>query len=54
MNTHLTPYAPISTDMLNKFKNIKMLISDVDGVLSDGKIYLTNSGDEIKSFNVLE
>ncbi|TQV89790.1 3-deoxy-manno-octulosonate-8-phosphatase KdsC [Aliikangiella coralliicola] len=33
-------------------KNIKLLICDVDGVLSDGKVYLTNQGDEIKSFNI--
>lgn len=50
-NLRQTPYDPICTEMLQKLKNIKMLISDVDGVLSDGKIYLTNSGDEIKSFN---
>ena len=30
---------------------IKLLIMDVDGTLTDGKIYLTNMGDEIKSFN---
>lgn len=29
-----------------------MLIFDVDGVLTDGKIIYTNSGDEIKAFNV--
>ena len=31
---------------------IKFLVLDVDGCLSDGKIIYTNSGDEIKSFNV--
>ena len=36
----------------SKFKNIKAVITDVDGVLTDGKIYLSNSGDEFKSFNV--
>jgi len=32
--------------------NIKLLIMDVDGVLTDGKIIYTSSGDEIKSFHV--
>ncbi len=47
-----SPYGPITDELLAKLKNIKLFISDVDGVLSDGFIYLTNSGDEIKSFNV--
>jgi 3-deoxy-D-manno-octulosonate 8-phosphate phosphatase (KDO 8-P phosphatase) len=32
--------------------NIKMLILDVDGVLTDGSIILDNDGNEYKSFNV--
>lgn len=46
-----SPYGEISQDLVAKLKRIKVLISDVDGVLSDGKIYLTEKGDEIKSFN---
>lgn len=34
------------------FKNIKILILDVDGILTDGIITYTNSGDELKSFSV--
>lgn len=33
-------------------KNIKMLILDVDGVLTDGGIILDNEGNEYKSFHV--
>lgn len=29
-----------------------MIVLDVDGTLTDGKIYYTNSGDEIKAFNI--
>ena len=47
----VTPYGPISAQLAQKLANIKLLLSDVDGVLSDGKIYLTEQGDEIKSFN---
>lgn len=31
---------------------IKMLLLDVDGVLTDGKLYFSNSGDELKTFNI--
>lgn len=48
----MTPYGVISSEFYSKLQNIKLFISDVDGVLSDGCIYLTNSNDEIKSFNV--
>ncbi|NWF52127.1 MAG: HAD-IIIA family hydrolase [Nitrospirae bacterium] len=33
-------------------KNIKLVILDVDGVLTDGSIILDNKGNEFKSFNV--
>ncbi len=38
--------------VIEKASKIEMLIFDVDGVLTDGKIIYTNSGDEIKAFNV--
>ena len=34
-----------------KLANIKLLLLDVDGVLTDGKITYTDNGEEIKSFN---
>ena len=37
---------------LNKAKNIKAVVFDVDGVLTDGGIIYDNSGMEIKRFNV--
>jgi len=37
---------------IEKARNVKALIFDVDGVLTDGRIIYTNSGDEIKAFNV--
>jgi YrbI family 3-deoxy-D-manno-octulosonate 8-phosphate phosphatase len=36
----------------NRFKKIKLLILDVDGVLTDGRIIMDNRGEEVKSFNV--
>jgi 3-deoxy-D-manno-octulosonate 8-phosphate phosphatase (KDO 8-P phosphatase) len=31
---------------------IELIVLDVDGTLTDGKIYYSNSGDEIKAFNI--
>ena len=39
-------------DILTKAKPIKLIIFDVDGVLSNGCIYLGDSGEEYKSFHV--
>ncbi|MDD5758919.1 MAG: HAD hydrolase family protein [Desulfobulbaceae bacterium] len=36
---------------LNRAKHIKLLLLDVDGVLTDGSITYSTSGEEIKSFN---
>ena len=33
-------------------ENIRLIVLDVDGTLTDGKIYYDSSGNEIKSFNV--
>jgi len=44
----------IDQEVIDKAKNIRLLILDVDGVLSDGKLYFSNSGDEIKAFNSLD
>lgn len=34
------------------YTNIKILLSDVDGVLTDGKLHYTNDDEHMKSFNV--
>lgn len=43
-----------SQEILQKAKKIRLLILDVDGVLSDGKLYFSNSGEETKAFNSLD
>lgn len=35
-------------------RNIKLLLLDVDGVLTDGKLYFGNQGEEFKAFNILD
>ncbi|MBQ4849558.1 3-deoxy-manno-octulosonate-8-phosphatase KdsC [Pseudoalteromonas sp. MMG012] len=44
-------YQPISDVAYSKAANIKLLICDIDGVFSDGRIYLGNNGEELKAFN---
>lgn len=41
-----------SPELQEKAKKIKLLLLDADGVLTDGKIYYGNYGDEIKGFDV--
>lgn len=36
----------------HKAQNVKLAVFDVDGVMTDGGLYFTSDGDEIKQFNV--
>lgn len=44
----------MNTKIHKKLKqlNIKLLILDVDGVLTDGKVYISDNGIETKGFNI--
>ncbi|WP_394249419.1 3-deoxy-manno-octulosonate-8-phosphatase KdsC [Vibrio profundi] len=46
-----TLYGEVEQDILTIAKNIKLLICDVDGVFSDGRIYMGNNGEELKTFH---
>lgn len=46
------PKPEYSDLLLEKAREIKLLICDVDGVLSDGKVYYTNQAEELKNFNI--
>ena len=37
--------------LLDKAAKIRLIIFDVDGVLTDGRLYFGNDGDELKAFN---
>lgn len=39
-------------ELLEKAKKIQCLVCDVDGVLTDGLLYLDNHGNELKAFHV--
>lgn len=45
----------LSDDQLNlRLANIRLLLLDVDGVLTDGRLFFNNGGDEFKAFNTLD
>lgn len=44
----------MDTEVITRAKKIKLLILDVDGVLTDGRLVYSNYGDELKFFNVLD
>ncbi|GLT18355.1 3-deoxy-D-manno-octulosonate 8-phosphate phosphatase [Vibrio zhanjiangensis] len=46
-----TLYKPVEQSTYNIAKTIKLLICDVDGVFSDGLIYMGNNGEELKTFH---
>lgn len=41
----------ISVDALDRARKVELIIFDVDGVLTDGKIYMGNDGELFKAFN---
>lgn len=41
-------------DVLNRAEKVRLLLLDVDGVLTDGGIIITGEGEEIKIFSVLD
>lgn len=41
-------------DLLRKAEQIKLVALDVDGIMSDGKLYFSANGDELKAFNILD
>ena len=49
----MTPVPPITRDQLEaRARNLRLLLLDVDGVLTDGTIGVSATGDEQKSFHI--
>ncbi|PKI13131.1 3-deoxy-manno-octulosonate-8-phosphatase KdsC [Colwellia sp. 12G3] len=46
-----TLYGNVQSNILAKAQQIRLLVCDVDGVFSDGRIYLGNDGEELKAFH---
>ena len=41
-----------SKTILKNAMNIKLIVFDVDGVLTDGGMYYSKNGEELKKFNI--
>jgi 3-deoxy-D-manno-octulosonate 8-phosphate phosphatase (KDO 8-P phosphatase) len=46
-----TLYGDVDASIVEIAKQIKLLICDVDGVFSDGLVYMGNNGEELKTFH---
>ena len=44
----------ISATLLDKASKVRLLIMDVDGVLTDGRLHFSSKGDEIKVFSSVD
>lgn len=51
MSLITTLYGEIDSRLITKLARIKLLACDVDGIFSDGRIYLGNDGEELKAFH---
>ncbi|MGC9422088.1 MULTISPECIES: 3-deoxy-manno-octulosonate-8-phosphatase KdsC [Vibrio] len=46
-----TLYGPVEASVVAIAQSIQLLVCDVDGVFSDGLIYMGNQGEELKTFH---
>jgi 3-deoxy-D-manno-octulosonate 8-phosphate phosphatase (KDO 8-P phosphatase) len=44
----------MTQDAIERARDIKLVAFDVDGIMTDGSLYLTDDGHEIKAFNSLD
>lgn len=51
MQSVRTLYTQMPQAFYEQLKQIRLLVCDVDGVFSDGRIYLGNNGEELKAFH---
>ena len=50
----MSPMLNFPPELLLKAQNIRVAFFDIDGVLTDGGLYLTEQGETIKRFNTLD
>src|SRR6056300_1363191 len=41
-------------ELQTRARAVSLILLDVDGVLSDGRLYFSNSGEEMKTFHTLD
>ncbi|MDL0432047.1 HAD hydrolase family protein [Marinobacter sp. TBZ242] len=56
MDDPMTDHQPPqwSAEVMEKAAAIRLLALDVDGIMTDGKLFFSASGDELKGFNILD
>lgn len=54
MATQSTLYGDVDAGLFDTLRLVKLAAFDVDGVFSDGLIYMGNQGEELKTFNTLD
>lgn len=47
----VTPYGQWPKQIFDKAARIKLIVTDVDGVLTDGTVYISEHGETLKPFN---
>lgn len=52
MSTITNPVA--TAEAAERARAVKLMVFDVDGILTDGRLYLTDSGEEMKAFHTLD
>ncbi|XKE46709.1 HAD hydrolase family protein [Halomonas organivorans] len=45
---------PMAPELVDRLRRIRLLAMDVDGVLTDGRLYFQSDGGEIKAFHTLD
>lgn len=50
----MNPASHMNPELRERAARIKLLLLDVDGVLTDGRLYFGNQGEEFKSFSTLD
>jgi 3-deoxy-D-manno-octulosonate 8-phosphate phosphatase (KDO 8-P phosphatase) len=43
--------AEVAPEVVARARGIELAVFDVDGVMTDGRLYLTDAGEEVKAFN---
>ncbi len=49
-----TPPAPVSAEIRTRASRVKLACFDVDGTLTDGRLYYDDAGGESKAFHILD
>ncbi len=44
----------MSPDVLERVRQLRLMAFDIDGIMTDGRLYLTESGEEMKAFHTLD